>query len=71
MLENIPLADHLTKTTGLVKGDTACNRSACQSPLNIGERFWNDSTRAYYCASCARKINQANPGLCVKMEHEF
>ena len=55
-----------TKAAGLVKGVTACNRSACQAPLR-DERFWNTSTRAYYCRSCAQKINRAaGLLLCVK-----
>lgn len=32
-----------------------CNRTACQQP---GAVWWNSSTRAYYCQSCARKINE-------------
>lgn len=46
-----------TKEDGLEKGVTACNRTACQTPLTIGERFWNKSTRAFYCRYCARRIN--------------
>jgi hypothetical protein len=48
-----------TLRAGLVKGQTACNRSACQAPLTVGERYWNWSTRAYYCKSCADRINAA------------
>ena len=49
-----------TKAAGLVKGETACNRSACQAPLNDndGSRWWNISTQAYYCFYCATKINK-------------
>jgi hypothetical protein len=36
-----------------------CNRTACQHAPAL---FWNRSTLAYYCASCARKINEANTG---------
>jgi len=36
----------------------SCNRRACQAP---GATFWNPSTRAHYCRSCAGKINHANP----------
>lgn len=32
-----------------------CNRTACQQP---GAVWWNSSTRAFYCQSCARKINE-------------
>lgn len=46
------------------KGETRCNRTACQVELHIGRRWWNSSTRAFYCASCARRINEASPGLC-------
>jgi len=45
----------------------SCNRRACQKP---GARFYNKGTNAYYCAECARLINDAcrdmHPeGLCV------
>lgn len=32
----------------------SCNRAACQKP---GANWFNHSTRAYYCESCAEKIN--------------
>jgi hypothetical protein len=32
----------------------SCNVTACQQP---GAAWYNSSTRAYYCASCAREIN--------------
>ena len=50
-----------TKAAGLVKGETACNRSACQAPLNDkdGSRWWNISTLAYYCKHCAQRINKS------------
>ncbi len=38
-----------------------CNRSACRAP---GPRWWNASTRAFYCAACAEGINHYSPGLC-------
>jgi hypothetical protein len=44
---------------------TQCNRSACQLTLVDGERWWNPSTRAWYCQTCARHINKASPNLCV------
>ena len=31
-----------------------CQRSACRAP---GADWFNHSTRAYYCATCAREIN--------------
>lgn len=37
-----------------VKGQL-CNRSACQSP---GAYWFNHSTRAYYCGTCADLINR-------------
>lgn len=35
--------------------DGNCNVTACQRP---GAYWWNTSTRAYYCTSCAREINR-------------
>lgn len=35
----------------------ACARSACRAE---GANYWNRSTRAWYCAACARAINNAN-----------
>lgn len=32
--------------------------------------WWNTSTRAFYCATCARQINAYNPGLCVLRERD-
>lgn len=32
-----------------------CNVTACQRP---GATWWNTSTRAYYCRSCADEINR-------------
>lgn len=32
-----------------------CNRTACRAP---GARWWNSSTRKYYCVECACRINQ-------------
>lgn len=40
------------------KKNGACNRSACQSEHHVV--FYNQSTMAYYCAACAKKINDAN-----------
>lgn len=41
-----------------------CARSDCRKPLAL---WWNSSTRKYYCQSCAFKINDFNPGLCMKL----
>jgi hypothetical protein len=40
-----------------------CYRKACKQP---GASWYNSSTRQYYCRSCALKINEFNPGLCVE-----
>ena len=57
--------DRETKAAGLVKGETACNRSACQEPLTVGQRYWNNGTNAFYCKHCAFRINETNSNLCV------
>lgn len=36
--------------------DGNCNRTACQASIQ-GRNYWNSSTRAYYCGTCARDIN--------------
>ena len=47
-----------------VKGHDTCNRTVCQVVLDeITGRWWNPSTQAYYCRSCAFEINKWNPGL--------
>jgi len=38
----------------------SCNRRACQAP---GATWYNWGTRAYYCADCARLINEANADM--------
>jgi hypothetical protein len=55
-----------TLAAGLIKGETACNRSACQAPLLVGQRWWNTGTSAYYCTYCAMRINETLPGLCYR-----
>lgn len=40
-----------------------CYRSACRQP---NATWYNSSTREWYCRSCALKINEFNPGLCVE-----
>lgn len=42
---------------GKGKFDGNCNRTACQKPI-AGENWFNTSTRAYYCTTCARQINR-------------
>ena len=44
---------------GPTKGIEACNREACQALIKPGHRWWNSETRAWYCTSCARRINEA------------
>jgi hypothetical protein len=39
-----------------VKGEN-CNRTACQAP---GAYWYNHSTQAYYCGTCADLINSTN-----------
>ena len=39
-----------------LKGEN-CNRTACQAP---GAYWYNHSTQAYYCRTCADLINRAN-----------
>ncbi len=57
-----------TKIAGLVKGETACNREACQTRLIIGQRWWNVQTLTFYCRGCAHRINQHNPHerICIR-----
>ena len=38
-----------------------CNRTACQSPHHVV--FYNSGTHAYYCAKCAKLINNAGRGV--------
>lgn len=40
------------------KGVWRCNRTACQVP--IASRWWNTSTRAWYCEACATRINEVH-----------
>lgn len=62
MLDDPEQRSRETAEAGLIKGKTACNRSACQAPLNDkdGARWWNTSTLAYYCKHCAHRINKMN-----------
>lgn len=50
---------------------TNCNRTACNISLEGRVKFWNPSTRAFYCGDCARKINEASPDLCVMVTAEL
>ncbi|MFA6132633.1 MAG: hypothetical protein WC869_01300 [Phycisphaerae bacterium] len=57
--------------TDPVKGQTACNRTACQRVFGDRDRFWNTSTRAWYCQGCAAKINRScvdygDPIICFR-----
>lgn len=54
-----------------------CKRTACQKPLVIGETYFNQSTRGFYCEACAIKLNRTNEvdakrlyngPLCIKQE---
>lgn len=59
-----PLAPGGTPGGECEKGATyggPCNRTACR---RSGAVYWNPSTRAHYCPSCAAGINRHNPGLC-------
>lgn len=43
-----------------------CNRTACKAAIGGSrERWWNQSTRAWYCRTCAHHINNAAPHLCI------
>lgn len=68
-LEDPAQRDRETRAAGLVKGETACNRAACQCRLIVGQRWWNVHTLAFYCRSCARRINQVgeSSGLIEKI----
>ncbi len=51
-----------------IKGTDLCNRSACQSPVNVF--FFNKTMDAFYCDKCADLINRGpidagNEQLCV------
>lgn len=41
-----------------------CARTVCQVD---GARWWNSSTKSYYCMRCALRINEHAPGLCVML----
>jgi hypothetical protein len=60
-LPNTPLAPEPIGTFGGL-----CNRTACREP---GARWWNSSTRKFYCVMCASRINlecrrMNEPALC-------
>jgi hypothetical protein len=40
-----------------------CNRKVCGQPY---ARWYNPSTRAFYCERCAKLIDEHNPGLCIE-----
>lgn len=52
---------HLPFRTDKGHFDGACNRRACQRPIT-GNSWFNRFTSAYYCESCALRINEENPG---------
>lgn len=44
-----------------------CNRTDCRIELTrLRPKFWNSSTRAWYCEVCADGINKFHPNLCVR-----
>lgn len=47
------------------KGDTRCNRFACQTPLD-DSRMWNTVTRAWYCRYCGTRINES-ADICITL----
>lgn len=49
----------------LIKGETSCNRTACQTKLADGAIYYNSSTEANYCPYCAYLINKHNHNLCT------
>jgi hypothetical protein len=64
--------DTLANDKGMMAG--SCNRTACQAPQSAF--YYNKSTQKFYCASCAKLINDANRAdamrlynseLCVKI----
>ena len=58
-LEDPEARDRETKEAGLIKGETACNRRACQMDLTRhGFRWWNKGTEKWYCQGCAFRINE-------------
>lgn len=42
-----------------------CARTVCGA---LNPKWWNKSTRDYYCIACAKKINSYAPGLCVQLK---
>ncbi len=65
--------DQETASAGLIKGKTACNRSACQAPLNDkdGSRWWNTSTCSFYCKLCAYRINKSTGVPILTLESDL
>lgn len=67
-----PCADHLRKqpeTTihSIVPLAERCSRTACGEDKAV---FRHSQTGKLYCAPCARRINEFNPGLVVKMDED-
>jgi hypothetical protein len=46
----------------LISEQKKCGRTVCESTLLT---YYNKGTDKLYCSSCARKINENNPGLCI------
>lgn len=45
-----------------------CNRTTCRAPNAV---WFNHSTGAHYCESCATRINRANPDAVALYGHEL
>lgn len=45
-----------------------CNRTDCQEPP---AEYYNHSTRKFYCAECAAKINRMNPESHTMFGHDL
>lgn len=42
-----------------------CGRLVCN---NVQQGWWNETTKKWYCQPCAFAINEATPGLCVRVD---
>lgn len=58
MMDCAPRGDNFDGTSREGKGDTLCNRTACQTPNHV--HFYNSGTNKMYCLSCAMDIRFAN-----------
>lgn len=50
------------------ESEVICNRAVC---TNTDPEYWNNSTRKYYCESCAIWINKENPEYKVIHKHDL